>query len=202
MNRRWIIKPNTPPFILSDYLSPQIPATQAAAVLMEVTPARSHIAPVAIFADRMNRMSQGSDKSKAFSVRRHAPPDYTSRGVKLRIFITLASIMLVAALIERTWTNHKHNAPPPSEPFNNRLNAEPRTTHDPAGTFVAASDARSDIPRAPDKAFDPVERAVNQCWKDIFTRIGGDDRDLLFHLLHSARHHRPLSPENSSLAEM
>src|SRR5436190_9305713 len=82
--------------------------------------------------------------------RRH-PPDYTQRSVKLRLFIYLAVIMAVLSVIERSrdpemwqwmWGRQAEVA---QDPFDNRLRESGhRTEHDPAGTFVAVPDSKSD----------------------------------------------------------
>ena len=74
---------------------------------------------------------------------RRPPPDYTQRSVKLRLFLYLAAIMLVAGVIERIrdpaarqgLANLDHRAVP-QEPFNNRLaDRGLRTAADPAEPF-------------------------------------------------------------------
>src|SRR5262245_32779331 len=119
----------------------------------------------------------------------HRPPlDYTKRGVKLRLFACLAAIMLVAAIIEtRAWKWFSTPAPNPADhgPIDNRLpDIGSRTAFDPAGTFVAQSDSKSDAQAlSDDKPFDAVQRAWNQGWRDVYSRLPADQKSLLFETL-------------------
>jgi hypothetical protein len=140
--------------------------------------------------------------------RRRPPPDYTSRGVKLRLFAYLVAIMLVAALMERSrdprawqWLWNLDHMAPEKMKFNNRLDGGGlRTAHDPAGTFVAASDSKPDAPAANSAGLDPVERAWEQGWKDVLARLAPDDQSLLFELLHAAKSHQALAPGRTDAA--
>lgn len=146
-------------------------------------------------------MSQRESKFPGFAGGRRPPTDYTSRSVKLRLFALIAALMIVLAFAERardpkTWDwfkrlddiSAKHDAQP-----NPRLAPEPSVTaHDPVGTFVAAGEKRRDP--APTKAgelpaLDPVERAWNEGWKDVFDRLAPDQRTLLFEMLHASAGH-------------
>ncbi len=134
---------------------------------------------------------------------RRQPPDYSSRRVKLRLFVTLAIIMLVAALVERTWTHSKRPAASADKPFNNRLQNEPRTSHDPAGTFVAMSDSKSAAAHDDATTVDPVGRTLQLGWKEIFTHLTEDERDRLFKLLDTAARRKTLSvQQNDSINEL
>jgi hypothetical protein len=76
---------------------------------------------------------------------RRPPPDYTQGAAKWRLFLYVATLMLVVAVIERArdpltwqWMWSLDQAKAPVEPFDNRLdNRGLRTANDPAGTFVA-----------------------------------------------------------------
>src|SRR5439155_3264405 len=82
-----------------------------------------------------------------------------------------------------TLTHSRRPAAPPDKPFNNRLQNEPRTSHDPAGTFVAEPDSKSAATHGDATAVNPVERTLQQGWKDIFSRLTADERDRLFKLV-------------------
>jgi hypothetical protein len=90
----------------------------------------------------------------------------------------------------------------PSEPFDNRLAEQGlRTAADPAGTFIAASDSKSDAQSANSTAqLNPVQRAWEQGWKDVFSRLPADDQSLLFEMLHAAMAHQTLSPDKTKAA--
>lgn len=126
------------------------------------------------------------------------PPDYTSRRVKLRLFVTLASMMLAAAVVERTFLRSESEPAARQEQFNNRLHTEARTAHDPAGTFV--SSANSPPVAAHELPFDPVDRALDQGWKETYSRLDATSRGLLFDLLHAATHAETLSTEKLVIA--
>src|SRR6185369_10857181 len=197
---RLCINSRAPPFILPDYLSQLDSATQAAG-RMRFPGEREFAAaatPCAIALRPKSDCGYNSHMSGSFAratphTPHRLPPDYTSRRVKLRLFITLASVMLVAGIVERTLTGTKRQAPAPSEHFNNRLPTDLRTSHDPAGTFVSANDQ---LPSTKvDESVDPINRAYHQGWKDIFTRLDDDHRELLFELFYATDHSRPLTPE-------
>ncbi len=84
------------------------------------------------------------------SATRRAPPDYTQRSVKLRIFIYLAAIMAVLSVIERsrdpqTWQWMWGRQWEATEKLDNRLHElGHRTANDPAGTFVVVAEPAAD----------------------------------------------------------
>src|SRR5438552_11979461 len=126
---------------------------------------------------------------------RRPPPDYTQRGVKLRLFIYLAAIMAVLSVIERSrdpdtwqwmWGRQQESA---ESPLDNRLRESGhRTAHEPAGTFIAVADAtRSDEESADITAaraavqddtpvFRPAERDI---WFHELARVGDAEEDQL-----------------------
>src|SRR5438093_6205567 len=94
-----------------------------------------------------NEQSKGPRHLRA----RRPPPDYTQRGVKLKLFIYVAVIMAVLAAIERlrdkpTWQwLAKLDQGAPRETFANRLTDAARTANDSAGTFIAAAQPKSTV---------------------------------------------------------
>jgi hypothetical protein len=104
------------------------------------------------------------------------PPDYTQRHVKLRLFAGLAAIMFFAAVIELQawkWVPALVPSSAAGGSLNNRLDdATSRTAFDPAGTFVAISDASSSI-RDDTAVLRPAER---EAWFETVSRV----RDLDF----------------------
>jgi hypothetical protein len=142
------------------------------------------------------------DALRRFSIGRLPPPDYTQRSVKLRLFLFVAAVMLLAAVIERArdpqswkwlWTiEQKINE---KEQLNNRLEAGGlRTAADPAGTIVAAAEPELDS-LAPAGQIDPVKRGWEQGWKDVLARLSADDHSLLFEILYDAKVHQAFSTE-------
>src|SRR4051794_11489811 len=137
-----------------------------------------------------------SDKSR-FAPARRPPPDYTQRSVKLKLFLFVAAIMVVLAAVERlrdkqTWQwLAKIDRHDPRDTFTSRLDASGRTVNDPAGTFVSAAKTISN--ESPAAAIDPVDRAWDQGWKDVHTRLASDDRSLLFETVHAAVARRALA---------
>ncbi|MDX1946317.1 MAG: hypothetical protein SFU86_13030 [Pirellulaceae bacterium] len=141
------------------------------------------------------------------------PTDYTQRSVKLRIFGLLAALMVVLAIGERVrdpkfwkWLSDLDSRPVAEGPPSSRLTPKPlRTAGDPEGTFVSAPSngdsaaAPLDTSPAPDD-IDPVERAWDQGWKDVFQRLDADQRTLLFELLHTAGKHQALAGTRTEAA--
>jgi hypothetical protein len=75
------------------------------------------------------------------------PPDYTQRSIKLRLFIALAALMAVLSIIERSYNGHFAAVLAPRSDWERVASdaaksnaANPRTAHDPAGTFIAIAD--------------------------------------------------------------
>jgi hypothetical protein len=143
-----------------------------------------------------------STGSKHFA--RRPPPDYTQRSVKLKLFLCAAAIMVVLAIAERFWnkqtrewiSNIDHAAP--GDKFTSRLDSAVRTASDPAGTFVAAAESNSVESRT--TAVDPAQRAWDQGWKDVHARLSGDERSLLFEMLHAAMARRALAADRTEAA--
>jgi hypothetical protein len=145
---------------------------------------------------------------------RRPPTDYTQRNVKLKLFVFIAGLMLVLAVIERArdektwqWLWKLDQMSAENEPaFNNRIEAERlRTADDPAGTFVASADANESEANETDTAandatLDPVRRAWEQGWKDVFERLEPDQRMLLFDMLHAGLTRAALDPEKAEPA--
>src|SRR4051794_2299224 len=127
-------------------------------------------------------------------------PDYTSRRIKLRLFTVLAAIMLVAGFVERTFTRGKHPQAAREEPFSNRLANEPRTLHDPAGTFIAEADSKAHAAADASGTVDLVERATDQGWRQIFSRLTTEERDSLFRLIDAATGAESLSAQEQDAA--
>src|SRR6478609_322399 len=151
------------------------------------------------------RLNQPLDRRLAFT--RRPPPDFTSRRVKLRLFVVVAVIMLALAVIERARDPQMRRwfsgLGAPVERFDNRLASNGlRTAADPAGTFIAASDSKSDATAGVGGApgLDAVERAWKQGWNDVVSRLPAEEQSLLFEMLHAAVSQRPLSPENARAA--
>jgi hypothetical protein len=157
----------------------------------------------------MKIMPASHDSQIRHSLARRPPPDYTQRGVKLRLFTYLAAIMLVAAIMERSrdpqawqWLWNLDRLAAENAKFSNRLDDHGlRTAHDSVDTFVAASDAKADDAANNRTAgHDPVERAWEQGWKDLLARLPAGDQGLLFEMLHAATSHHTLAPGRTDVA--
>src|SRR5688572_28884904 len=120
------------------------------------------------------------------SSERRRPPDYTSRGTRLRLFLWAAAVMLGLSVVDAAregrlwqWLNLLDQAP--AEPFRNRLEDSGwRTAGDPPGTFVAAAD----VPMVNDEALLPgevqaVDRAWMSGWRHVYGGLSSDERSLL-----------------------
>jgi len=137
------------------------------------------------------------------------PPDYTQQAVKLRLFLAVAAVILLLAIVERTFDSNTRNwfralhHPAASEKFDNHLpNLGPRTALDPPGTIIAAADSKSVAEASkPGVPIDPVRRAWQQGWKDVVSRLPSADQSQLFELLHRALHREPLPQEKTAPAE-
>jgi hypothetical protein len=78
---------------------------------------------------------------------RRPPPDYTQGAAKWRLFMYVAALMVILAVIERArdplawqWMWNLDQGKAPADPFDNRLkDGGLRTANDPPGTFVAAA---------------------------------------------------------------
>ena len=125
------------------------------------------------------------------------PPDYTRRSVKWRIFVLVASLMVVLAIAERardknTWNwlwQLDQRATTEDAAVTNRLEPE-RTVGDaePLGTFVAKSDSKVEAsPPEAEASFEPRERAWSQGWNDVYQMLEPQERTLVFQWLHYAR---------------
>ena len=160
-------------------------------------------------------MSRRESSFRGFAGGGRRPPiNYTSRSVKLRLFVLIAGLMIVLAFAERardpkTWNWFKQldeRAAQREAVPNPRLTTEPSVTaNDPAGTFVAVGDApREPSPEETSKlaTLDPVERAWKEGWKDVFERLSLDQRTLLFEMLHAAANRAALDPARHQAAAM
>src|SRR5687768_7756284 len=145
-------------------------------------------------------------------LRRRPPPDYTQRSTKMRLFAMVAALMVVVAFADRArdpknwqWLWKTSPQQEQAEPrFTNRLQPKPlRTANDPVGTFIAASDGE-DSPESetakPGVVIDPVQRAWDQGWKDVFDRLDADRRMLLFEMLHAGATRAAIAPDRQQAA--
>lgn len=159
------------------------------------------------------RIGRERDTRPTSPLRRRAVPDYTQRSTKLRLFVMVAALMVIVAFAERardpkTWNwLWQLDKPAKVEPkFTNRLQQKPlRTAFDPEGTFVseADKDVRDKAPADEEKkdlTIDPVQRAWDQGWKDVYDRLDADRRSLLFQLIYSGTSHVTLAPEKQVAA--
>jgi len=134
------------------------------------------------------------------------PPDYTQQRTKLRLFTYVAALMLVLFVIDKVrdpaawqWLVGRQNgagAPAGDKPAARRKQPLPerlRTADDPPGTFVAVNDAPAVGGPPSAEAKNPAESVWQEAWRDVFSRLSPEDRDLLFELLHAARERQPLA---------
>jgi hypothetical protein len=120
----------------------------------------------------------------------------------------VAALMVVVAFAERardpkTWNwLWQLDKPAKVEPkFTNRLQQEPlRTAFDPEGTFVSEADASPADEGKQNLTIDPVQRAWDQGWKDVYDRLDADRRSLLFQLIYSGTSHATLPPDKQAAA--
>jgi hypothetical protein len=152
---------------------------------------------------------------------RQAPPDYTQRSVRLKLFVLVAGLILVLTLAEhvrdpKSWEwmwRLDEMAAEREAPFSNRIQQKPLfTADDPPGTFIAAADdAKPDGPALDEPpprepagqqagGSDPVARAWEQGWRDVYDRLEPAERSLLFQILHAAAYRQPLSAESAAAA--
>ncbi len=145
--------------------------------------------------------------------RRGAPPDYSQRSIKTKIFVLLALLMLVLAVAERArdpqtwkWLAELEKGGPRAEKINNRLQPPPlRTAADDSGSFVSSNPAASAAgeSKPSDQAadgIDPVHRAWRQGWKEVLQRLDDSQRTLLCEMLYVAAQHQPLPPDKLDAA--
>jgi hypothetical protein len=143
------------------------------------------------------------------STPRRVPPDYTQQSVKFRLFIAVAAVILVLAIVERAFDPQARNwfraldQPNSNESLDNRvLNPGHRTALDPPGTIVATADSKSVAEATkPGVTIDPVQRAWQQGWKDVVSRFPAADQSLLFELLHRTLHLESLASAKTASAE-
>ena len=106
---------------------------------------------------------------------RQAPPDYTHRSVKLRLFAGLTVIMFLAAVLELQawkWRPAFQRAQAAAPPIGNRLDGGGyRTAQDPPQTFVAIGDQSSPV-RDDTAIFRPAER---EAWSEAVRQIRDAD---------------------------
>jgi hypothetical protein len=140
---------------------------------------------------------------------RRAPPDYTQQSVKFRLFLVVAAVLLVLAIVERAFDPNTRNwfgtfnQPAANERLDNRIhNPGHRTAFDPPGTIIAPADSKSvagaSMPGVP---IEPVHRAWQQGWKDVVSRLTSVDQSLLFELLHRPLHRESLAHDKTDSAQ-
>ncbi len=137
--------------------------------------------------------------STSRSAVRHAPPDYTSRPVRLRLFVIVAAVMLTAAAVERVFFRSGLSESVADEAIDSRLMTQSRTAHDPVGTFVAQADAKPDG-LASDTQSNPLERTWRQAWRHVLSRLNSGEKSLLFELLYQDAIGTPIAIEKQTLA--
>lgn len=139
-----------------------------------------------------------SDADKGQEGRLRRVPDYSSRPVKLRLFVLLAALMLVLYVAERArdpkswqWFFLLDQQPPP-EQIDNRLPPKMgRTDGEPVGTVVIAGEDRPDDAAAPAAhkpavaapRFDPLAKAWTEGLGELWSQLSSDERTLLYRML-------------------
>lgn len=157
------------------------------------------------------RIGRHRDAGTASPLRRRSPPDYTQRSTKLKLFAMVAALMVVLAFAERArdprtwqWLWGFEKTAANSEPkLDNRLQPKPlRTANGPEGTFIAVSEEKSaaDTSEKNRLAIDPVQRAWEQGWKDVYDRLDADRQTLLFQMLYCGTRHVVLPSEKRGAA--
>lgn len=135
------------------------------------------------------------------------PPDYSRRNIKIRIFVLIAALMLVATVAERardpkTWKwlqdldSRGAKVAPPVSP---RLTpVTPRTEGDSLDTFIAEADdasppskAESTKPKTAAET-DPTARAWLQAWKEVYNQLEPEQRQRLYETLYAGLQGQPL----------
>jgi hypothetical protein len=156
------------------------------------------------------RIGRHREADSTSPLRRRPPPDYTQRSTKLKLFAMIAALMVVLAFAERVrdpkswqWMWQATQTDKAAKPkFSNRLPDQPRTSHDPPGTFVSKADP-ADAPADADAQgleIDPVQRAWDRGWKDVFDRLDGDRRALVFEMVHAGVTSGAIGPERQEAA--
>jgi hypothetical protein len=156
------------------------------------------------------RIGRQRESRETSPLRRRAVPDYTQRGTKMKIFVMIAALMVVLAFIDKardpkTWNflwQFDQSAQKAEPKFTNRLPDKPlRTAYDQEGTFVSEAETNESA-EADQKTLtiDPVQRAWDQGWKDVYDRLDADRRALLFQMMHSGVSHANLAPEKQTAA--
>lgn len=154
------------------------------------------------------RIGKQRDERPTSPLRRRTVPDYTQRGTKMKIFGMVAALMVVLAFAERArdpktwnWLWQQDKSAAKAEPkFTNRLQPqELRTARDPEGTFVSSAE-KAEPAVGSTLTIDPVQRAWDQGWKDVYDRLDADRRSLLFQLVYCGTSHVTLAPEKQAAA--
>ena len=158
------------------------------------------------------RIGQQREHRSTSPLRRRPPPDYTQRSTKLKLFVMVAALMVVLAFAERVrdpknwqWLWQAAQTQEAKPKFTNRLPDKPRTSDDPPGTFISKAeepDAADAVPSGTAKGLeiDPVQRAWDRGWKDVFDRLDADRRALIFEMLHAGTSHASVGPERQQAA--
>ena len=156
------------------------------------------------------RIGRQRESRETSPLRRRPPPDYTQRGTKMKVFAMVAALMVVLAFADKArdpktwnWLWQMDQSAEKAEPkFTNRLQPkELRTARDPAGTFVSEGDEEASGEEGrPTLTIDPVQRAWDQGWTDVYERLDADRRALLFQMLHSGTSHAALDSEKQAAA--
>jgi hypothetical protein len=154
------------------------------------------------------RIGRQRDSQPTSPLRRRAVPDYTQRSTKLRLFVMVAALMVIVAFAERArdpktwnWLWQLDKSAKVEPKFTNRLQQRPlRTAFDPAGTFVSEADEAPADEAKQNLTIDPVQRAWDQGWKDVYDRLDADRRSLLFQMIYSGTSHAALAPESQAAA--
>lgn len=128
--------------------------------------------------------------------RMRPPPDYTSRPVKLRLFVIVAALMLVLFVAEKArdpdnwrWF-FAMNSPPATERIDNRAPLRRgRTAGQSLDTLVISAgddDESAAIAAKTHQEPSAADRAWTAALKQLWTELTSDERTLLYRLLESA----------------
>lgn len=148
------------------------------------------------------------DKPKSI-FRRTPPPNYQQRSAKMKVFVAVAIVIGLLAIIERSrdpkgwdflWRQETKGPDVKS-----RLDPLPtRTSHDPPGTIVQtsgqASEPAADTVEETTQP-DPSELAWRQGWKEIYVLLDATERTLLFEIAAQGRGEHKLGPGALELAK-
>jgi hypothetical protein len=129
-------------------------------------------------------------------------PDYSRRGTKLKLFVLVAAAMLVLVAIDWArkpnswqWLWQLDKLAERDEEVNDRLPDPPPGE---AGETLVSMDPPASLPA--EAALDPVARAWQQGWKDVYDRLEAPERELLFQIVYVAANRQALPPAKSESA--